>query len=66
MHAGAHLPTNSGSRERAPRKNLFLAAAIEAEALKVAVRIRNLYEGGAMLDGSVLPRAGTALVLRRA
>lgn len=66
MHVGAHLPSSHGSQERAPRKNLFLAAAIEADALKVAVRIRNLSEGGAMLDGSVLPRAGTPLVLRRA
>lgn len=66
MHAGAHIPSSSGSQERAPRKNLFLAAAIEADALKVPVRIRNLSEGGAMLDGSVLPRAGTPLILRRA
>ncbi len=66
MHAGAHSSSPNGSHERAPRKNLFLAAAIEADALKVPVRIRNLSEGGAMLDGSVLPRPGTVLVLRRA
>ncbi|MEP9357960.1 PilZ domain-containing protein [Sphingomonas sp. KR3-1] len=52
--------------ERPPRKNLLLSATIEADGLKVAVRIRNLSEGGAMLDGSVLPRPCTKLVLRRA
>jgi hypothetical protein len=56
---------SAGNQERAPRKNLLLAATIEADGLKVPVRIRNLSEGGAMLDGSVLPRPCTQLVLRR-
>lgn len=65
MHASAPIPAASAPNDRAPRKNLLLAATIEAEGLKVAVRIRNLSEGGAMLDGSVLPRVGTRMILRR-
>jgi len=48
-----------------PRKNVLLSATIEAGKLKVPVRIRNLSESGAMLDGTVLPDPGTALTLRR-
>lgn len=53
-------------KDRSPRKNLLLAATIEADGLKVPVRIRNLSEGGAMVDGSALPRSGTLLTLTRA
>lgn len=51
---------------RPPRKNLLLSGTIEAEGLKVPVRIRNLSQSGAMLDGAALPRPGTRLLLRRA
>lgn len=64
MSAYAPILT-AGKPDRPPRKNLLLAATIEADGLKVPVRIRNLSEGGAMLDGSVLPRPCTQLVLRR-
>ena len=50
---------------RASRKNLLLSATIEAGALKAPVRIRNLSESGAMIDGAALPEVGTALTLRR-
>lgn len=53
-------------KDRPPRKNLLLSATIEADGLKVPVRIRNLSEGGAMVDGSALPRSGTMLTLTRA
>lgn len=52
-------------RPRPPRKNLLLSASIEAGGLKAPVRIRNLSEGGAMIDGTALPEVGTPLVLRR-
>lgn len=52
-------------RERAQRSNLLLAATIEAQDLKTAVRIRNLSETGAMLEGAVLPGVGDRLTLRR-
>lgn len=60
------LPAFSGHLPRRPRKNLLLAASIEAGALRVAVRIRNLSETGAMLDGTALPDPGTTFTLRRA
>jgi hypothetical protein len=60
----ADQPT-ANTRERAPRKNLLLAATIEAGALKAPVRIRNLSESGAMLDGAALPDVGTTFMLRR-
>lgn len=62
------MPTNPsvpGPVARAPRKNLLLAATIEAGTLSATVRIRNLSASGAMLDGVALPNIGTRLVLRR-
>jgi len=52
-------------KPRSPRKNLLLGATIEAGALKAPVRIRNMSETGAMLDGPALPDVGTSLMLRR-
>jgi hypothetical protein len=57
--------TAPGHRPRAPRKNLLLSATIEAGALRAPVRIRNLSESGAMLDGAVLPEVGAELTVRR-
>ncbi|NWM10776.1 hypothetical protein GY642_25995, partial [Escherichia coli] len=65
MYVDASIAARA-AKERLPRKNLLLAATIEADGLRVPVRIRNLSEGGAMVDGSVLPRAGTLLTLTRA
>lgn len=50
---------------RAPRTNLLLAATIESEALRTAVRIRNMSESGAMIDGAAFPPIGAMLTLRR-
>jgi hypothetical protein len=49
----------------AARANLLLAASIEAGALSAPVRIRNLSETGAAIEGDDLPSAGSNLVLRR-
>jgi hypothetical protein len=54
-----------GEDPRAARRNLLLSATIEAGAIKAPVRIRNLSESGALIDGAALPEAGAALVLRR-
>ncbi len=54
-----------GQHARPPRKNLLLAATIEAGALSAPVRIRNLSETGALIDGAALPEVGTELTLRR-
>jgi hypothetical protein len=54
-----------GAAPRPPRKNVMLAASISAGALSVPVRIRNLSEVGAMIDGPALPDSGTTLKLSR-
>jgi hypothetical protein len=51
--------------ERPSRTNLLLSATIEADGVAGPVRIRNLSESGAMLEGAVLPPVGTRLILRR-
>jgi hypothetical protein len=58
-------PDAAPEQERAQRKNLLLSATVEAGGLKAPVRIRNLSETGAMLEGTALPHISTALVLRR-
>jgi hypothetical protein len=55
----------SDEHARPPRKNLLLAASVEAGALSAPVRIRNLSETGALIDGAALPEIGTELTLRR-
>ena len=54
------------AHSRAPRKNLMLTASIESETLSAPVRVRNLSESGAMIDGAALPVVGAKVVLRRA
>ena len=50
---------------RAPRKDVMLAATISAGVVSTPVRICNLSEEGATLDGPGLPAVGTGLILRR-
>jgi hypothetical protein len=59
-------PEEPAVQPRAPRKNLMLSASIESDTLSAPVRIRNLSETGAMIDGAALPVAGARLVLHRA
>lgn len=59
------LPDATLRLDRSPRKNLLLSATVQSGELKAPVRIRNLSETGAMLDGAALPQVGAALVLRR-
>ena len=49
----------------APRRSLFVAATLHADQEEMAVRIRNLSDFGVLLEGSVLPPVGVAVVLRR-
>jgi hypothetical protein len=49
----------------APRTNLLLAATAIVSGRPVPIRIRNLSETGAMLEGAGLPDAGAKLVLSR-
>jgi hypothetical protein len=50
---------------RAPRTNLLLSATIDWDRLNSPVRIRNLSETGALLEGASFPAVGAGLVLRR-
>lgn len=52
-------------RARAPRKNLLLTATIRSGGVTAPVRIRNLSEKGAMVDGQALPEPGASLILQR-
>ena len=69
MNDPAHgEPANAppeGPSARAPRTNLLLSATIETASLKAPVRIRNLSEGGALLEGAVFPDVGGVLTLCR-
>jgi hypothetical protein len=55
----------TSARARAPRKNLFLTATIRSGGVSAPVRIRNLSEKGAMVDGQALPEPGAPLILQR-
>ncbi|MBU0555295.1 MAG: PilZ domain-containing protein [Alphaproteobacteria bacterium] len=50
---------------RPPRTNLLLSATIEADGISGPVRIRNLSQHGALLEGAALPPVGAGVVLRR-
>lgn len=56
---------DTAAPNRASRTNLLLSASIEAESGSGPVRIRNLSENGAMLEGATLPPVGARLLLRR-
>lgn len=55
----------ASARTRAPRKNLLLTATIRSQGVSAPVRIRNLSEKGAMVDGQALPEPGASLILQR-
>ena len=50
---------------RTSRTNLLLSAAIEANGVAAPVRIRNLSEHGALIEGAALPPVVSTLILRR-
>lgn len=52
-------------QNRSSRTNLLLSGTIEALDIKAPVRIRNLSETGALLEGAALPAIGHHLVLQR-
>lgn len=54
-----------GVAPRAPRKNVMLSATISSGTVSAPVRIRNLSELGAMVDGPALPQTGATLMLNR-
>lgn len=65
MNDDSGEPAASETQPRAPRKNIFLAATIASERTVGPVRIRNMSETGAMLEGAFLPMPGARLLLER-
>jgi hypothetical protein len=63
--SGLAAGTPAGAVARPPRKNVMLAASISSGAAQAPVRIRNLSELGAMIDGPSLPTPGCTLTLSR-
>lgn len=60
------IKAEKGAEDRAaPRTNLLLSANAEVGGRTLPVRIRNLSETGALLEGAGLPDAGMKLVLAR-
>jgi hypothetical protein len=60
------IEPESGVEDRvAPRTNLLLAATAEVVGRSLPIRIRNISETGALVEGAGLPEAGVALVLMR-
>ena len=49
----------------AARSNVFLAATLVAAGRSFPVRVKNISEGGALIDGADLPAAGLSVMLRR-
>lgn len=64
---GATVEGDRGQRDSrgAARTNVFLAATIESRGSNDAVRIRDISETGAMVEGRLLPGVGEELTLRR-
>jgi hypothetical protein len=58
-------PEGSAEDRASPRTNLLLAATVETGGRTVPVRIRNLSETGALVEGAGLPDAGMPLVILR-
>ena len=49
----------------AARTNMFIAAAMHTEGVSTPVKVRNLSEGGALIETSVAPAAETLFTLQR-
>ena len=56
------LPNDRARPQRSP---VFLVASLESNGTVVDVRLRNISDGGALIDGTCLPQAGSAVVFRR-
>jgi hypothetical protein len=58
-------PEGSPEDRIAPRTNLLLAATAEVGGRSLPIRIRNLSDTGALIEGAGLPEAGMKVVLTR-
>ncbi|MEA3054404.1 MAG: hypothetical protein QOG72_3307 [Sphingomonadales bacterium] len=62
---GEIKPEGSAEDRASPRTNLLLSATVETGGKIISVRIRNLSETGALVEGAGLPDAGMPLVIMR-
>lgn len=53
------------SGRRSPRKPVLLSASVEVDGTPVAVKLRNLSEEGALIEGDQLPAEGSTTCFRR-
>lgn len=56
---------NPAESRIAPRTNVMLSGNIESGGLNASVRIRNLSETGALVEGGIVPATGSRLILKR-
>ena len=56
----------TGNGRKHPRTAMFVAATLRAGGRAFPVRIRNVSEHGALVEGGILPPAGTSIELLRA
>jgi PilZ domain len=61
-----HMTKNDSNARSSERSNVFLSAALYTPTRTFPVRIRNISEDGALLDGADLPGEGATVSLRRA
>ncbi|MEO5773400.1 MAG: PilZ domain-containing protein [Sphingomicrobium sp.] len=57
--------SNAPRNARSPRANVLLAATIEVSGASIAVKLRNLSEQGALIQGERLPVEGSEVLFRR-
>ena len=62
----AEEPDESARIARHPRTNLFVLASLSVGDVSLPVKVRNVAEFGALVEGDSLPPAGTQVRLRRA
>ena len=56
---------NGSSQRQSARKPVLLSATLEADGTRTAVRLRNLSELGALVEGANLPLVGTRALFER-
>jgi hypothetical protein len=56
---------STNCNRRSPRKPVFLSASLEFRGKAIAVRLRNISEEGALIEGDRLPAEGSSLYFRR-
>src|SRR5690348_8433439 len=59
------VPTRSADARSATRSSLFLGAALFWNGSSSPIKIRNLSSGGALIEGSVIPTAGSLVQVVR-